>query len=57
MDLKKRRDGWWITNVPIYEADGREHSDYGPYTTKDEASSILRGLERTFKANRDIFPA
>lgn len=41
MELEKRKDGWWITNMP----DGGE---CGPYDTKAEAADDKRGLKRTF---------
>ena len=42
MKLKKRKDGWWIIEVP-------ECEDCGPYGTKAEADEDRRGLERTEK--------
>ncbi len=40
MKIRKRKDGWWIIEVP-------ECEDCGPYDTKEEAEEDLKGLERT----------
>ncbi len=50
LELTKRSDGWWITNCP----DGVD--EMGPYTTKDEANDDLRGVHRTLKANKKLYP-
>ena len=42
MQTVKRRDGWWIENVP-------ECEDCGPYSTRKQADSDMRGMERFFK--------
>ncbi len=39
MNVIKRKDGWWVTEVP-------ECEDCGPYSTSAEADSDRRGLER-----------
>jgi len=41
MHSVKRKDGWWITELP----DGQE---CGPYATKAEAEEDRRGLKRTY---------
>jgi len=38
----KRGGAWWIKGVPDY-------GDAGPYSTKAEAESDRRGMERFFK--------
>jgi len=38
----KRKDGWWITDIP-------ESEDCGPYETKSEAEDDRKGLARTEK--------
>ena len=43
MKLQKRKDGWWIINIPDSVTEG------GPYDTKAEAEEDMRGLARTFK--------
>lgn len=42
MTIESRPDGYWITSIPDTE-------DAGPYSTKAEAESDLRGLTRFFK--------
>ena len=42
MDIKKRADGYWITNMP----DG---PDCGPYDRKADADDDRRGMMRFFK--------
>ena len=45
MQTTRRKDGWWITKITeIPDCD-----DCGPYSTKAEAESDRRGLERFFK--------
>ncbi len=39
MQTTRRKDGWWITGH-------EEHDDCGPYSTRAEADSDRRGLER-----------
>ena len=40
MKIRKRKDGWWIIEVP-------ECEDCGPYDTKAMAEEDMKGLERT----------
>ena len=40
MDLVKRDDGWWITGV------SDDVPECGPYETKADAQSDLRGMQR-----------
>ena len=52
MRLEKRDDGWWICDIEDdlwYEADGDIHDSWGPYSTKAEAESEWRGVQRTMK--------
>ena len=42
MDVEQRPDGWWIIEVP-------ECCDCGPYDTKAEAESDMRGIARAIK--------
>ena len=42
MNTTKRGSKWWIEGVPDY-------GDCGPYSTKSEAESDRRGMERFFK--------
>ena len=42
MHTTKRPDGWWIEEIP-------DAPDAGPYTTRAEAESERRGLERYFQ--------
>jgi hypothetical protein len=39
MTTVQRQDGWWITDCPDCE-------DCGPYSTRAEAESDMRGLAR-----------
>ena len=39
MEIVKQPDGWWITGEPL-------DLDCGPYDTKAEAESDMRGLAR-----------
>jgi hypothetical protein len=55
MKSVKRKDGWWITELPecneceVCENCGSQ-DDVGPYDTKSEAEDDQRGLARTEKA-------
>ena len=40
MQIEKRDDGWWITNVPDWP------EGCGPYDTKAEAVADRRGMNR-----------
>jgi hypothetical protein len=42
MTIIRRRDGYWITNIP-------ECQDCGPYERKADAEEDRRGLERFFR--------
>ena len=46
MKTKKRSDGWWIVNAAPYVSDGLTYTDIGPYLTREEAETDIRGLER-----------
>jgi hypothetical protein len=52
MKTVKRKDGWWITNLPeCNECEVCEQcpscQDVGPYDNKSEAEDDRRGLART----------
>jgi hypothetical protein len=46
MDLHKANDGWWIVDVP-------DTQPCGPYETRAEAASDMRGLRRFFRHGDD----
>ena len=46
MQLERREDGWWIVDVPDAEVSG-------PYETRAEAASDMRGLRRFFRYGDD----
>jgi len=48
--IVRRRDGWWVVDLPALEGDTPEDAECGPYRTKAEARSDQRGMER-FYAN------
>lgn len=52
MELQSKGDCWWIVGVP-----DDEYPECGPYDTKSEAASDMRGLKRYFKNinNRSFF--
>lgn len=54
MDLRKRDSGWWISGVPLYFVEGKPHTSYGPYTTKQEATQALRGVRRFYRDNPEF---
>ena len=47
LTLEQRPDGWWIIGQP------RGDLECGPYTTKTEAKTDLRGVERFYKQSHD----
>jgi hypothetical protein len=49
MRIQRQEDGWWIVDVPCYEADGSSCTNCGPYATKADAIDDKRGLERFFR--------
>lgn len=49
LGIRRKPSGWYITNVPLYYADGEPHREYGPYETKGEAIEDRDGLQRTFE--------
>ena len=54
MKTRKRKDGWWITDLPECNQceeceDCGSQSDCGPYATKAEAEDDRKGLARTEK--------
>ncbi|HPM80131.1 MAG TPA: hypothetical protein PLF81_05500 [Candidatus Anammoximicrobium sp.] len=49
MRIQRQQDGWWITDVPCYQADGSGGTRCGPYATKADALDDKRGLERFFR--------
>lgn len=41
MHLEQRDNGWWIVNIP-------ETPDCGPYETRTDAKSDMRGMAQFF---------
>jgi hypothetical protein len=57
MKSVKRKDGWWITNLPeCNECEVCEEcesiQDVGPYNTKAEAEDDRKGLARTERSGK-----
>jgi len=48
MELSRVKSAWWIEGVPVYYVDGEPFSSCGPYSTKAEATSDLKGLKKFF---------
>lgn len=53
MKVIKRSDGWWIVGVPEYKVDGVVCAECGPYVTKAEADSDMRGMQRVYDSERE----
>lgn len=48
LQIKRRKDGWWVENTPPYVVEGETFTSCGPYASKSEAIEGRKSVARAF---------
>lgn len=49
LGVRKKPTGWYIVDAPVYYADGKPHTSYGPYDSEKDAINDRDGIQRTLE--------